>query len=333
MRTNQEIISSIELEYQNKRRRNEINLQKRKRKLYEQYPYLEKIDDEINMKYLSIVKDSIEEKNVNNKTYKDIDELKKQKKQYILENNIDMSSIKMNYECNICKDTGVLENNGKISRCQCYINRYNSLVYENMNMSKLFEDCNFDKFDIEIFDDVKKIGKFTQREFMSKMRNKALSFIDNFDDKNEKSMLFYGQVGVGKSYLCLCIAEKLIKKRKNVVYESSSELFEKLARYVFSSDKTQNSDAAVFNSLVYNCDLLIIDDLGSEMTNDFVRNQMFSIVNIRAVNGRKTIISSNLTQDELQERYEQRTFSRISSYYNTYKFIGRDLRMPKLQIK
>lgn len=326
MRTRREIALLLELEYEHIRRRNEIKSKKRKADFYKKYPYIKKIDDDISNIYLSILKSSIDN-DINKSLYSEIEDLKKQKQKYIHENNIDISVLEILYNCNYCKDTGYISKNGKSSRCQCYINRYNFIVYEDSNILKLVSECNFDKFDIDIFDNEVKYGKLTQRDFMEKIKNKSLSFIDKFDDIKEKSMLFYGPVGVGKSYLCLCIAERLIKKRKSVVYESSTSLFEKLAKYVFSQDKSDDSNT--FNLLVYNCDLLIIDDIGSEMTNDFVKNQLFNIVNIRAINSKKTIISSNLNQDQLQERYEQRTFSRISRYYNSYKFIGRDLRMPK----
>lgn len=327
MKTNQDIVSRLELEYQNKRRQNEMKMQKRRKALYEKHPKLEEIDNQINLYYLEIMKNSLEENYSNAPIYKKIEDLKKEKQELILSEKIDIAKMDLEYECNICKDTGIVENRGKTSRCQCYINRYNAIAYENTNMLKLVTDCNFDKFNIDIFDNSEKIGKFTQREFMQKMKDKSLSFIENFNNKEEKSMIFYGSTGLGKSYLCLCIAEKLIKRRKNVVYETSIELFDKLANYVFSSSENIDNAIAVFNSLVHNCDLLIIDDLGTEITNAFVKNQLFNIINTRAINGKKTIISTNLSPAQLQELYEQRVYSRISRFYNVYKFIGKDLRI------
>lgn len=327
MRTNQEIVSMLELEYQNKRRHNQMRLKDRKKQIYENYPQLEKIDDEINLRYLEIMKNSLKDIKTDEKLYEEIEDLKKQRTELVIEKRIDITKLELEYECNICKDTGIVEQRGKTNRCQCYTNRYNALAYENSNMLKLTQKCNFEKFDINVFDDEEKIGKYTQREFMNIMKNISIRFIDKFSDKDEKSMIFYGSTGLGKSYLCLCIAERIIKKRKSVIYESSIELFDKLASYVFTSGEKIDSNLSLFNSLVYNCDLLIIDDLGTEITNSFVKQQLFNIINVRIINNKKTIISTNLPLSEIQEKYEQRVYSRLSRYYDTYKFIGKDLRI------
>ena len=163
---------------------------------------------------------------------------------------------------------------------------------------------------------------------MEKIQKKSLSFIEKFEEKNEKSMIFYGATGLGKTFLCLCIAGRLINKKKNVIYDSAIGLFEKLSQYVFSSDKS-DSESAMFYSLVNKCDLLIIDDLGTEMTNNFVKQELFEIVNQRIISNKKTIISTNLNMDEMQERYEQRIFSRFSSDYSMYRFVGKDVRLFK----
>lgn len=193
----------------------------------------------------------------------------------------------------------------------------------------MIKSNNFENFDLSIFDDETKYGqqrKFTQREFMSKMRNKALSFVENFD--NEKSMIFYGSTGLGKTFLCLCIAQRLINKKRSVVYDSATGLFSKISQHVFSNGN-QNDEHAMFYSLVNTCDLLIIDDLGTEITNNFIKQELFEIVNQRIIAGRKTIISTNLSVDGIKERYEERIFSRFSSDYMSYRFVGKDIRMGR----
>lgn len=325
--TSRDIALTIETEYKNKQRRAQIEKTKRRNELYKNHRELEKLDDEINRLYLVMLKDKLNQDDSKKKEIeKNINLLRLKKQDYIAKNNIDVLMLEERYECNICKDTGVIYKDGKSQKCQCYINRYNTLAYENTNMIALTKDNNFSKFNLEIFDGEKLYGKYTQREFMKKMRDKSLSFVDRVDDKNEKSMIFYGPTGLGKTYMCLCIAEAVMRKKKNVVYESATVLFDTISKYVFSSEKS-GSPSEVFYSIVKSCDLLIIDDLGIEMTNNFVKQELFEIVNKRIITDKKTIISTNLSQNELQERYEQRIYSRFVSNYNSYKFVGRDLRI------
>ena len=325
--TNKEILQMIETEYKNKQRKSQIQRAKRKKELYEKYADLEILDDKINQIYLAILKNSLNQNEVENKELNgQLKKLQNEKNNYIAKNKIDIGDFALHYQCDICKDTGTILKDGKSQKCSCFINRYNTLAYENTNMLELTKKINFDNFRLDIFDDKILYGKYTQMEFMRKIRDKSFSFIDNIDNPDEKSMIFYGPTGVGKTFLCLCIADKLMKKRKNVVYESAKLMFDTIEQYVFSREK-HSSPQSIFYSIVKSCDLLIIDDLGTEITNSFIRQELFEIVNQRIISGKKTIISTNLSQQELQERYEQRIFSRFSGSYNVYKFVGKDLRM------
>lgn len=325
--TNKEILQTIETEYKNKQRKSQIQRTKRKKEFYDNHKDLEIIDDNINQIYLAILKNSLEDKKKENiKLKEQLKILQNKKSKYIADNKIDIGAFELHYQCNICKDTGVILKDGKSQKCTCFINRYNALAYENTNMLELTKKINFDNFSLDLFDDKTLYGKYTQREFMRKIRDKSFSFIDNIDNPSEKSMIFFGPTGVGKTFLCLCIADQVMKKRKNVVYESAKVLFDNIEQYVFSREK-QSSPQSIFYSLVKSCDLLIIDDLGTEISNSFIRQELFEIVNQRIIADKKTIISTNLSQQELQEKYEQRIFSRFTGSYNFYKFIGKDLRM------
>lgn len=329
MRNDREIVHFIELEYQTKQRRAKIEQEKRKNNIYALYPTLQQIDDEINTRYLNILKNSVTTNDSDkSKLENEIEALKIKRAKYVIENKIDISQMDIKYQCNMCKDTGVVVINGKTQRCQCFINRYNAISYENTNMMDLIKQNNFNLFNLSIFDDTTKYRDMTARDFMQKIRDKSYSFIDNFDDTNTKSMVFYGSTGLGKTFLCLCIADKLMKKKKNVLYDSAISMFDKLSSYEFSPQKSEN-EYKTYHHLVYECDLLIIDDLGTEITNSFVKKELFEIVNARINYNKKTIISTNLDNFDMQERYEERIFSRFSSNYNMYNFVGKDIRMFK----
>jgi len=145
--------------------------------------------------------------------------------------------------------------------------------------------------------------------------------------KDYHNLYFYGTVGTGKSFLSVCIAHELIEKGHSVLYFSSSSLFEQLSSAAF--DRNRTGGLAALQNDICSCDLLIIDDLGTELNSSFVATQLFSLINNRDMGRRATIISSNLSIEELQKRYSDRIFSRIASRYDIYQFSGPDIRYAK----
>lgn len=154
--------------------------------------------------------------------------------------------------------------------------------------------------------------------------DKAWDFIDSFQE-HPCGLFFYGDTGVGKTYLSHCIAKELIDRAYFVLYFTSFDLFDLLAKNTFQKDAAA-SDVAGF---IYDCDLLIIDDLGTELTNNFVASQLFCCINERIMNHKSTIISTNLAMDDFLETYSERIFSRISSNYTMLRLIGNDIRIQK----
>ena len=156
------------------------------------------------------------------------------------------------------------------------------------------------------------------------------NFVQNFK-QDYHNLFFYGTVGTGKSFLSGCIASELLQSGHSVIYFSASGLFDTLARYTF--DTRAKEALSGFYEDIYNCDLLIIDDLGTEMTNTFVASQLFSCLNERHLRQKATIISTNLSLEELRDRYSDRVFSRITSHYDLCKLTGPDIRMCKKRMQ
>ena len=151
-------------------------------------------------------------------------------------------------------------------------------------------------------------------------------FVDEFD-RVFRNLYLYGTVGTGKTMLSVCAARALIEKGKSVLYFSAASLFDRLADCTFGSG---TRDALRdFTGDLYNCDLLIIDDLGTEFTNAFVASQLFSCISERELNRHPTIISTNLSLKEMQARYSDRVFSRITSTYEICKLTGKDIRLQR----
>ena len=153
-------------------------------------------------------------------------------------------------------------------------------------------------------------------------------FIDYFEQK-PKNLLFYGDTGVGKTFLSNCVAKELLDQGYSVIYFTAFQLFDILSKGVFQKD----TDAIAAHQNIFDCDLLIIDDLGTELSNSFTSSQIFLCINERILRQKSTIISTNLNMNQIVEIYSERTLSRISSNYTIMKLFGDDIRIKKRQMR
>ena len=153
----------------------------------------------------------------------------------------------------------------------------------------------------------------------------CLAFVDRFDTEY-KNLLFTGTVGSGKSFLSNCIAKALLDTSHSVIYFSAIDLFDTLSKNVF--DKNKENLYSFYDDL-YNCDLVIVDDLGTELPNAFVNSYFFALLNERNARSKSTLISTNLNLQEIEMRYSDRTFSRLISGYDICQFTCPDIRIQK----
>ncbi len=223
------------------------------------------------------------------------------------------------YECPDCKDTGYIND----EKCHCFKQAIISLLYSQSNIENLLKEDNFSNLSYDY-----QTGEHL--ELFKKAANAAHNFADNFN-KDYQNLLFYGTVGTGKSFLSGCIAKALLDKGNSVIYFSAVELFEILSDVMFNNG--DKNELRTLRGDLYDCDLLIIDDLGTELTNSAVATQLFSLLNERHLLKKSTIISSNLSLDDLRERYDDRVFSRMAERFSIYKLSGDDIRRLKRKEK
>ena len=220
------------------------------------------------------------------------------------------------YECPDCKDTGYIDGD----KCHCFKQAMITLLYEQSNIQEMLRTENFNALSFEYY----------QGEDLSRFQNAVRTcqnFIKNFNS-DYHNLFFYGTVGTGKSFLSGCIANELIKRGHSVIYFSALNLFECLAYYSF--DSKEKSKLHSFYEDIYGCDLLVIDDLGTETTNAFINSQLFACLNERQLRRNATVISTNLNLEELQARYSDRIFSRLTSNFTFCKLTGADIRISRL---
>ena len=242
-------------------------------------------------------------------------ELSDRKKSLLEQAGFDEDYLNPIYDCTDCKDTGYIDG----EKCHCFRQMEISFLYEQSHIEEMIARENFSTLSFEYY-------KGEDLKHFEDAVNISKDFVRGFKN-HYQNLLFYGTVGTGKSFLSNCIAGEILKTGHAVLYFSANGLFETLARYAFDT----NSKETLYNFYkdLYNCDLVIVDDLGTEVTNSFVTSQLFGLLNERFLRQKSTIISTNLGLSELRDRYSDRIFSRITSNYTICKLTGTDIRIQK----
>lgn len=255
----------------------------------------------------------------------EIHKISEQKEQLLIEHGFPKDYLKPVYECTDCKDTGYV--NGV--KCHCFEKEIVNYLYSQSNLQDVLEHENFAHFNIEYYPDdyTEEATGLTPRDNMRHILSTAKSFVSSFQSE-PANLLLYGNTGVGKTFLTNCIAKELLDRSHTVVYLTSLKLFDILETYKFDRDISQTEKDATI-SYILTSDLLIIDDLGTELNNSFTSSQLYHCIDTRLTSKRSTIISTNLSFDDLREQYSERIFSRITSNYTLLKITGDDIRLKK----
>lgn len=253
---------------------------------------------------------------------KQIGQLSKERAELLVRHGYPADYLEMHYDCPLCKDTGYIGT----QKCSCFRKASVDLLYTQSNIREILETENFQNFTFDYYSSslTDPASGMTSLEIAHNAYDKAWDFIESFRE-TPQNILLYGNTGVGKTYLTHCIAKELLDRSYFVLYFTSFDFFDLLSRNAFQKDRESEEMA----SYIYDCDLLIIDDLGTELTNSFVSSQFFCCINERIMNKKATIISTNLTMEDFLETYSERTFSRVSSNYTMIKLIGNDIRIQK----
>lgn len=227
--------------------------------------------------------------------------------------------LEIKYTCPKCCDTGSY--NGET--CSCIKEIVSNYYFGALCSETKIEKCTFDNFSLEYYPEAENELGVSPRRKMQEIFNYCKEYAEEFGS-NSKSLMFRGKTGLGKTHLSLAIAASVAKSGFNVIYGSAQNLLRKAEKEYFS----QNHETEFLNSLL-NCDLLVIDDLGTELETKFNNAQVYNIINTRLNFSKPTIISTNLSGKELQDRYEQRVMSRLIGEYADLMFIGNDVRQLK----
>jgi len=243
----------------------------------------------------------------------ELDALRHEKEHLLTDAGYSADYLDLHYTCPDCKDTGYI---GR-KKCHCFRKEEIRLLYSDSHMEHVLSEENFSTLSYEVYDEEQQVQ-------MPSVIRICHEFVDTFGD-GRRNLHFYGPVGTGKTFLSNCIAKELLDRGYSVIYFTAFQLFELFS----ASGFTETGTRSVHYETLLESDLLILDDIGTELANSFTVSKLFQILNERALRRRSTMISTNLSPKNFRDIYSERVFSRITSSYTLVKFCGSDIRIRK----
>ncbi len=307
----------IAAEYKDKNLRAKQTAEARRDELHRAIPQVADIDRELSKTGLRIMREALNGRDgldARIKKLEDGNAMLLEAREVLLVSHgypADYSAVK--YECNECMDTGFIE--GRM--CKCMRRALNLAGYESSGVLKLVEKQNFDTFDLKYYEGAEKAN-------MARILTRAKTFSEGFDGSMH-NLLFMGTTGLGKTHLSSAIAKAVVENGYDVVYESAQKIFsdfeaEKFGRVAQGEDRTGR---------YLSCDLLIMDDLGTEMQSQFTVSCLYNLINARLISEKSMIISTNYGKEDLLTKYTDRITSRLFGEFEICLFKGEDVRSQK----
>ncbi len=232
------------------------------------------------------------------------------------------------YTCPDCRDSG-FDDTGK--RCHCFKQLSVRFAGENANLTEFMKEQTFDKADYSLFAKQPAENGKQPLAYIKKAYEMGLRFAETFDETHA-NLLLMGNAGTGKTYLSSCIANYALARQKTVCYQTAFSLFDMLEKLKFGRYSGEEQERAeALSRYIYDADLLILDDLGTEFVSAYSAAALFDLVNTRQIRAKSMILSTNLNFQTLEQLYSKRLLSRIVGNFEIIPFIGQDLRMQKFQ--
>mgnify|MGYP000258446169 CR=1 FL=1 len=314
---------TIMREYSKTQAQNRRILEERTQEIYKKIPRIHEIDEEVATLSAQKARALLSGESSGLEDLKAAISLLSQERNALLVcNSYPEDYLELPYKCPVCQDTGYVGS----QKCTCFKKAEIELLYTQSNLQDILKKENFDTCSLEYYSG-SHIDPLTGRSSLEAMQIALRScheFVDTFSSAF-RNLLLYGDTGVGKSFLSHCIAKELLDQSFSVIYFTAARLFDIFAKNTFHREE----EAELDYEHIYNCDLLIIDDLGTEMSNRFTVSQLFVCLNERILRQKSTLISTNLALEDLKNIYSERIFSRITSSYTVLRLTGDDIRIQK----
>ncbi len=317
--------NTIMRDYQRQQNRNQRELAARTEEVYEKIPELSRLDARIASASTACARRLLSDESASVEGLRaQIAELSARKAALMREAGYPEDYLAPRYRCADCQDSGYIGS----ARCHCFKQAAIDLLYTQSNLRGIVAEENFSTFSLDLYSDqfIDPLTGSTARQTAAHALMECRRFVQDFDRRFENIFL-YGNTGLGKTFLANCIAKELLESAHSVVYFSSFSLFELFADSAFR--RKEDYAQSDMEEHIFDCDLLIIDDLGTELANAFVCSELFHLLNERILHKKSTLISTNLSLEIFADTYGERVFSRISSDYIMLRMIGEDIRIKK----
>lgn len=323
-----EIYKEVLRDYERLRSQKSAELREKQTQLYKKFPRLADIEREMNITGVRLARLILEQPvdyiQKAERLRKHTAELKTEKLEILKSNRIPENFLEISYNCTKCHDTGFID--GK--ECTCFKQKLVDKAYDQSNLKDIIKNENFDFFDIRYYSTEKDPERnISPRENIQDILAVCIKFTQDFDKKFQ-NLLLYGKTGLGKTFLCNCMAKELLDSGKTVMYVTASQLFKLIEEDRFNRIGDEDIPSHYMDDIL-SVDLFIIDDLGTEFSTILSSAELFNIINTRLINRKPVVISTNLSMEDIINQYSDRIVSRIVGSYTSLEFFGDDIRMIK----
>ncbi len=311
-------------QYELTQKKNKEEIEQRKHTLYSKLPRLRQIEDELVRLGIDITRAILNESHTADVLLEQLQkkqlDLKVEKAEILAFNKYPIDYLDAIFQCKTCKDTGF----DGYKKCKCYNQKEIYMNYEQSNLLSILNKENFEQFRWEYYSGEPDESGRSPLKNMQKIYKTCIDFVESFD-KHDTNLFFIGSPGLGKTFLCNSIAKDLLDKGKSVLYKTVPDLIDSVRKYKFDFDNEEDNMPYLYE--IYNCDLLIMDDLGTELSTQFSNQVIYNILNKRIISGKKMVISTNFSVPDFQSTYSERIVSRIIGNFEACEFIGKDIRL------
>ena len=248
-------------------------------------------------------------------------ELQRRRRALLKENGYPEDYLTDQYACSVCRDTGYIGS----KMCDCLKELLKKEAYARLGEVSRYKVCRFDNFSLEYYPNIPEQDGVVPYKRMSQILEFCRRYADTFTQQSE-SVLMLGKTGLGKTHLSLAIAAAVTEKGYGVVYSPVQKLIDRLEMGKFSRDTESREQYSDHMEYVLGCDLLVLDDLGTEFYTQFSGSVLYNVINSRMAENRPTILNTNMELVQIEEKYSQRMVSRLVCGYKVLKFYGKDIR-------
>lgn len=315
-----------------RRKSSKMELEQRREKIYSHVPKIRDIEAKMSYAASQITKGIIsspkEAEALIKQLAKEIARLTAEREMLLVTNGYPLDYLTEKHVCSICGDSGYVQT----EKCKCLEKLIKIEAFAHLNSATPADQSSFLDFELSYYPDtpVDDSGVIPQKR-MGEVLEFCKKYADTFT-LNSESILMVGKTGLGKTHLSLAIAKAVTENGYGVVYSPAQKLMDKFEAEKFS--RSYDEEAAKGDTVkgALECDLLVLDDLGTEFITSFTISALYNIVNTRLVESRPTIINTNLDLKQVEEKYSSRMVSRLACGYRVLKFYGKDIRfMRKMQ--